>query len=181
MPEDINTQSLLWQRVKGGKGGDPVTATIHLYTPLPLLACLSLIDPKASYPPVASSLSKTARPHYLSVTMSLFGRGMWGCWCKTTSTQILSSEWTRREGGRREKERERLGGSMGWDREKIMSKAGLSEEKKKHYLFIPGHSHVRSNDTALAQTHSYHYTVPPGFCKLFGDCWEKKCLILFYI
>lgn len=88
------------QEREGKWAEDPVTATLHLHFPLPLLAgpipvgsvpCKAptflalfhvpqtLISPLAIRPSVISSLSKTAQLLYLSVTILLFGNlELWG-------------------------------------------------------------------------------------------------------
>lgn len=110
---------------EGERAKDPVTATLHLHSPLPLLARPTPVwpaphraqtvlvpaphppdpdHPPPAHPPVISSLSKTARLHYLSVTMLMFGNHERGCGdgdAKPPCTWFLSGEWAGREGGKR--------------------------------------------------------------------------------
>lgn len=108
MSGGINTpQSLLSHsptRGEGQRAGDPVTATLHLHFPLPLLGGPTPVrsvpckvqtilvhaphtppptqlrqPPTPTCPSVISSLSKTAQLHYLSVAMLLLGKESgWG-------------------------------------------------------------------------------------------------------
>lgn len=186
MSGGINTQSLLWQRPKRGRGGQrssyshptPPLSSSSLGWSNPSLACPSQ-SPNSSAPPPTphpqtitnppthppiSSLSKTARLHYLSVTMLLFGNHERGCGdvdAKPPCTWFLSCEWTGRVGGRRQRwvERERdWEAAQGWDRgEKNNVKGSFWEIQSSYYLLRPGHSYVRRNNAARGQTLLIHH------------------------
>lgn len=199
MSGGINTHkavSCRGHREGGGEGqNDPVTAILHLHSPLPLLAgpALSLptshwaqADPSApttttnppAHPLVVSSLPKTARLHYLSVTMLLFGNHERGCGdvdAKPPCTWFLSGAWMERKGGKRqrwEKEGERdWAATRGWDREENNVKGSLWEMKSSYYLFRSGQTYVRRNDAALGQKHFLFIII--GW-KIWSKWWESK-------